>query len=252
MAGIRAAGVVSAVILVTASIHMQAQAPRIVRAGDRALLAARMPLTTDTIDAFVVSNGVREPGSTTIRSITRQQEGTEPVYEIRTVNWTPQGDTTVATMRVRVKDLALVFHRVTAAHDSAAVTASSTHLTGWVVLPNTPISLLDRTLPQPVFGVEGQVPWLLPLLPLEAGYRALVPHFSPWAGEERWDTVTVVGAERVVLGGRAIDCWKVDTGHLGPPGYRMYRWIDRKSRRVTQSALLGGSGGREYWSYLRP
>jgi hypothetical protein len=124
-------------------------------------------------------------------------------------------------------------------------------LTGWVVLPNQPLILLDRSLDHPVFGVEGQVPWLLPLLPLAAGYRAQVPHFSQWNGGEEWDTVTVVGSERVMLGSQSFDCWKVDTGPLGPPGYRMYRWIEKTSRRVVQSVLRGGASEPQYWAYLR-
>jgi hypothetical protein len=120
-----------------------------------------------------------------------------------------------------------------------------------VVLPNQPVILLDRTLEYPVFGVEGQVPWLLPLLPLAAGYRAVVPHFSQWRGGEGWDTVTVVASERVTVGGRSYDCWRVDAGPVGPPGYRMHRWIDKVSRRVVQSALRGGDAEPEYWSYLR-
>jgi hypothetical protein len=209
-----------------------------------------MPLTTDTVDDYVVENGTRTLASTSVRSIARRQD-TEPAYEIRTVHWTTGGDTSFTTMLVRADDLSLVFHRVKAPHDSAAVTASHTHLTGWVVLPNTPVRLLDQTLGSPVFGVDGQVPWLLPLLPLADGYRAVVPRFSPWAGREQWDTVTVIAAERVALGSSTFDCWKVDLGPLGPPGYRMYRWIDSRSRRVVQSVLRGEPPQREYWSFLR-
>jgi hypothetical protein len=135
--------------------------------------------------------------------------------------------------------------------DSAAVTVSHDHLTGWVVLPNQPPILLDRTLEHPVFGVEGQVPWLLPLLPLTAGFHAVVPHFSQWSGAEKWDAVAVVASERVTLATRSVDCWKVDAGPMGPPGYRMYRWIGQQSRRVIQSALLTTGPGPEYGSYLR-
>jgi hypothetical protein len=154
-------------------------------------------------------------------------------------------------MVVRMRDLALIFHRVKAHDDSAAVTVSHDHLTGWVALPNTAPVLLDRTLDHPVFGVEGQVPWLLPLLPLSAGFRGFVPHFSQWNSAEKMDTVVVVGSERVTLAGHSFDCWKVDVGPLGPPGYRMYRWIDKHSRRVIQSVLRGAGAGPEYWSYLR-
>jgi hypothetical protein len=153
-------------------------------------------------------------------------------------------------MAIRAKDLSLIFHRVKGARDSAAVSASRNHATAWVVLPNQPVRLFDLTLPAPVFGVEGQIPWLLPLLPLAAGYRAVVPHFSQWEGREAWDSVAVIGTETVSAGGRTYEAWKVDLGPLGPPGYRMTRWIDRRTRRVVQSVLRGSSGA-EYWSSLR-
>jgi len=241
----------SIVCVLAASPARKAQGPEIIRAGNPALMATRMPLTTDTVDNYVLSNGVRELAGTTVRAITQPQAGAESVYEIRTIHSTVRGDTSVTIMVVRTQDLSLVFHRVKAPRDSAAVTASRTHLTGWVVLPNQPVILLDRSLEYPVFGVEGQVPWLLPLLPLAAGYGVVVPHFSQWQGGEQWDTVTVVGSERVTIGRQSFDCWKLDTGPLGPPGYRMYRWVDKGSRRVVQSVLRAAVDGREYWSYLR-
>jgi len=237
--------------LASASRWVSAQAPEAIRAGSVALRGVRMPLTSDTVDNYVVTGGVRQLAGTTVRSITMHQDAVEPVYQIRTIHWTLRGDTSVTTMVVRAQDFSLVFHRVKAPRDSAAVTASRNHLTGWVVLPNQPVILLDRTLEYPVFGVEGQVPWLFPLLPLTAAYRAVVPHFSQWEGGEGWDTVTVVGSERVTIGTRSFDCWKVDTGTLGPPGYRMHRWIEKASRRVVQSVLRGGPSEPEYWSYLR-
>ena len=230
---------------------VRAQAPDTIHAGSPALRGATMPLTTDTVDNYTLTGGVRQLSSTTVRSITRHQDAAEPTYLIRTLHWTARGDTSVTTMVVRADDYSLVFHRVKAPRDSAAVTASRNHLTGWVVLPNQPVILLDRALEHPVFGVEGQIPWLLPLLPLAAGRQFVVPHFSQWDSAEKWDVVTVIGSEDVTVGSRSFDCWKVDMGSLGPPGYRMYRWVDKASRRIVQSMLRGGATETEYWSYLR-
>lgn len=78
-----------------------------------------------------------------------------------------------------------------------------------------------------------------------------MPHFSQWSGVENWGAVVVVASERVTVAAQSFDCWKVDVGPLGPPGYRMYRWVDKQSRRVIQSVLRGTGTGPEYWSYLR-
>lgn len=230
---------------------LTAQRVDTVRVGSPSVRAASMPLTSDTVDSYALRAGVRTPVSTTVRTITHEREGPEPVYRIHTLHWAAQGDTSTSTITVRASDLSLVYHRVKASHDSAAVSASRDHLTAWVVLPRQPVLLLDRTLERPVFPVEGQVPWLLPLLPLAPGYRAAIPHFSQWDGREAWMNLEVLADESVTIGARTYRCWKVDTGPLGPPGYRMIRWIDQGSRRVVQSVLRGGGDGPEYWSHLR-
>jgi hypothetical protein len=230
--------------------RLEAQGVDTIRVGNPAIAGSLMPLTTDTVDDYVLTGGHRQRTGTTIRSIVMHQDPGDRTYEIRTTS-TGGGDTTLSTMVVRVHDLSLVFHRVKARSDSAAVTVSRDHLTGWVVLPNQPPVLLDRMLEHPVFGVEGQVPWLFPLLPLATGFRAVVTHFSQWSGTENWSAVAVVASERVTIAGQSFDCWEVDMGPLGPPGYRMYRWVEKQSRRVIQSVLRGTGTGPEYWSYLR-
>jgi hypothetical protein len=229
---------------------IRAQPLETVRVGSPVLRGATLRVGSDTVDDYIVNEQGRQLTATTVRTITIRPDSVEPSYEIKTLHWAAHGDTSVSVMMVRAQDLSLLFHRVKAARDSAAVNASRAHLTAWVVLPNQPIRLLDLPLSSPVFGVEGQIPWLFPLLPLGLNYRAAVPHFSQWDGRERWDTVTVLSAERVTIGPYAFDCWKVDVGALGPPGYRMTRWVDRRTRRVVQS-VLRGSSGPEYWSYLR-
>ena len=70
-----------------------------------------------------------------------------------------------------------------------------------------------------------------------------------WAKGERWRTYTVIGSESVESGARSLECWKVDAGPLGPPGYVAYTWVEKTSHRIVQSALLNPAGGREYHSY---
>ena len=48
-----------------------------------------------------------------------------------------------------------------------------------------------------------------------------------------------------------LECWKVDTGELGPPGYRAIRWIDKSSRRIIRTVLKGLPTQPEYWTLAR-
>jgi hypothetical protein len=237
-------------LLMLSSSGLAAQRVDTVVVGSASLRSARLDPGIDTVDSYVVAGSQRTPTSTTIRTITSRQESGEQRYIIRTLHWAPRGDTGVSVMTLR-GDYSVVQHRVKGLRDSAAITASRSHLTGWVVLPDQPIMLIDRDIDHPVFPVEGQIPWLFPLLPLAPGYRAVVARFSQWDNKEVWSELAVIASENVELKGRTFDCWKVDTGALGPPGYRMFRWIDRRTRRVIQSVLRGADGQPEYWSYLR-
>jgi hypothetical protein len=159
-------------------------------------------------------------------------------------------DTSHSMTMVHRRDLALVHHEVRARRDSTNVTVNGDYLTGWSVLPGAPTQLIGLRMGRAVFPVEGQIPWLMGLLPLREGYRAAVPHFSEWTGKEGWDHLEVAAEEHVIVNGRGYDCWRVDAGPLGPPGYRMTRWIDSTTRRVVQSALRGPAGQTEYWSWM--
>jgi len=218
-----------------------------VRVGSTALRGVSL-----TPGAFVLENFVRRDGgdelvSTTRQTVHRAAPDGDPVWIVETVH--ASDDTTVSSAVVRADDFSLVHQRVKAPADSAAVTAGRRHLTGWVVLPDEPVRLLDRRLERAVFPVEGQVPWLFPLLPLADGYAAAVSHFNPWRGEETWQTIRVLGTEPIEIAGRTFDCWKVDGGELFP-GYRVTYWVDRPTRRIVRGVARGDGDGPVYWSQL--
>lgn len=134
-----------------------------VRVGHPALHAARLGPGTETVDSYVIDAGVRKTTALTRRTIALDSIQGEPAYRIRTVHGTPDGDSSISIMIVRAHDLSLTHHDVRAPRDSMSVTLSGVHLTGWVVLPDTPARLLDRTLPGAVFAVDGQLLQLLAL-----------------------------------------------------------------------------------------
>jgi hypothetical protein len=215
-----------------------------VRVGSRFVETDLLRPGTYVLDNFRVDGGNRTLVSRTTQTVAVRPE----TVEIRTTH-ASSSDTSHSVTVVRRRDLAMVHHQVRAPRDSTDVTVNGEYLTGWTVLPGTPTQLIALRLDHQVFPIEGQIPWLMGLLPLEDGYQAAVPHFSEWAKQEAWDHLKVQASERVQIGETTIDCWKVDVGPLGPPGYRMTRWIDKATRRVVQSALLGPAGQTEYWSW---
>ncbi len=219
-----------------------------VRVGSPQLRGAKLRLGTETIHSFMLHEGVKRPISTTTQTIWRGREGGQNVYIVRSIHVGPRGDTTAGTIVVRESDFALIRHKVKGVGDSAAIAFSGAQITGWVVLPEEPIRLLDLRVPEAVFPIEGQIPWLLTVLPFREGFAAAIPHFSEWEGEEVWKNVKVISSEDLQRDRRRVECWKVDTGQLGPPGYRAIRRIEKSTGRILQSVLRGSEGGPEYWS----
>ena len=222
-----------------------------VRAGSAALRPRLLAPGTHTIRSYKLEAGVETPVSRTTQTVEVAELGEDEVYRVRTVH-ASASDTTSTLTIVRRRDLALLRQDVRASRDSATVTVDDLHLTGWSVLPNKPVRQLDRRLARPVLPLEGQLPWLLGLLPLRDGYVGAIEQFSPWEGEEVWRRIEVLGSECVRVGESDVDCWLVDAGPLGPPGYRATRWIDKRSRRVLQTVLRGEPGSPEYWSLTVP
>ena len=237
--------------LIGMSAPLGAQEVDTVRVGSASLEGARLLPGAVVMESFKRVDGVDTPTSTTTQHVAPGRRDSEDVYVISTVHASPDGDTTRSSIVVRAADFSLMHHRVKAARDSAAVTATATYLTGWVALPDQPVSLLDRQLDHPVFPVEGQIPWLFPLLPLAPGYAATIPHYSEWAGAEQWKTARVTGTETVRRGAEAVDCWVVDGGELFP-GYRVTYWVAKNTRRIIQGVARGAGTGPEYWSKAGP
>ncbi|MGD8495953.1 MAG: hypothetical protein PVF05_07150 [Gemmatimonadales bacterium] len=235
--------------LAVCPLRAAAQGVDTVRVGDPALGgAAPVP------GVYVIENHRRDAGVDSLTGTTRQEvrRGQADGVAVWIVAFEHvSGDTTRSSIVVRADDLSLLHYRVKAPRDSAAVTADAGYLTGWTVLPEQAPQLLDRELEAPVFPIEGQVPWLFPLLPLREGYAAAIPHFNPWRGDETWSEIRVLGTETIQLHGRDVACWKVDGGELFR-GYRVTYWVDRETRRVVRSEARGEGAGPLFWAELAP
>jgi hypothetical protein len=227
--------------------HARSQGVDTVRVGSASLTAASLTEGTTIFESHILESGERKPLSTTEVTISRRRSDGEDEYVIHSVHASTSGDTTVGTIVVRAKDYALLYHRVKAATDSAAVTSTGDHLTGWAVLPGQPTRLIDLDLDHPVFPVDGPQPWLVGLLPLREGYAAAIPRFSQWNGGEVWKEVAVLGSETLDVDGVPVDCWVVDMGPLGPPGYRATSWVNKSDGLVVRGVLRGQSDQPEFW-----
>lgn len=220
-----------------------------VRVGSHILEGAVPALGTTSIESFKIHQGVRTPISRSILTIEQAIENGLPVYKVSIIHWAVgRGDSGLTTIVVRQKDFALLRHKVKTSHDSAVVVYSHGFLSGWVVLPNKPVMLIDMKTPQPVFPADGPAPWFLSALPLKENFSAVIPRYSMWEQSEFNEELHVIGTERLERNGEKIECWKVDNGPFAIPGYRAFRWVDKKTKKILQSVLRGKAEEPEYWS----
>lgn len=69
-----------------------------------------------------------------------------------------------------------------------------------------------------------------------------------WEMSEFYEEVRVVGTDTLERNGKRVECWKVDNGPFAIPGYRAYRWVDKKTKGILQTVLRGKPEDPEYWS----
>jgi hypothetical protein len=219
------------------------------RVGSDILDGAAPFLGTISIESFKLQEGVQTPVSRSILTIGEGLEDGLPVYEVSiTHSATGRADSALTTIVVRKKDLALLRHKVKASHDSAVVLYSQGFLSGWVVLPNRPVFLIDTRTSWPVFPVDGPAPWFLSALPLRENFKVVIPRYSMWDNSEHYEHSEVIGTEVLERNGNKIECWKVDNGPFAVPGYRAFRWVDKQTKRILQTVLRGKPDQPEYWS----
>ncbi len=219
------------------------------RVGNQILEGAVPFLGTSRIESFKLHDGVRTPVSHSVQTIEQDVEDGLPVYRVTIIHWAGgRGDSGVTTIVARQKDFALLRHKVRASHDSAVVLYSQGFLSGWVVLPNKPILLIDMISSRPVLPIDGPAPWFLSALPLKDGFSVVIPRYSMWDKAERYEELTVIGKEMFERNGKKIECWKVDNGPFAIPGYRAFRWVDKQTKKILQSVLRGKPEEAEYWS----
>jgi len=218
-----------------------------VRAGSPALQGVAVREGTYVLANYRQVEGVDTRQSTTTQTLRWGRVGDVYAWFISTTHVSP--DTTQTEVAVRADDLSLLHQRVKGVLDSTAVSASRDYLTGWVHLHEQEPLLLDRTLDYPVFPVEGQIPWLFPLLPLAEGYTATIEYFSPWNAGTVTKTIRVLGTETIEVAGERFETWKVDGGRLFG-NYIVTYWIDQATRWVVRGIARGSGDGPVFWSEL--
>ena len=236
-------------LVILLSSGLIAQTIDTIRVGDGTFGSTKPMAGTYIIENYRIKGGVEELRSVTTQTIAMDTLDNLPVYHV-SFEHASATDTTYSMITARQSDLSLLFQQVKGKYDSAAVAMVGHHISGWVALPDKPIKLINQMPDHRVFPVEGQVPWMFPLLPLKLGYSVAFPQYSVWEAAEQWRYLTVIGEDNLTINGVTFDCWTVDGGILFQD-FKVKFWVDKHMMRIVQGIATSETSDTVYKSLLR-
>jgi hypothetical protein len=121
------------------------------------------------------------------------------------------------------------------------VTFIGHHARGWSLQNDRRVNV-DYQLPETSFA-GSMLRWIVPNLPLAAGYKITLSTFSIWKNSEDKGVLTVTGAETVEVGDKKYDTWLLQSSS----GVRT--WVEKSTGRVVQ--VFTPDTGRGYWLVKR-
>jgi PadR family transcriptional regulator len=220
-----------------------AQAPMAPVLSPASVAARGLPIRTDTLDFLTGSR--RQFQGYYVHAVARAALGGRQAYIVTMNHRSPGSDDHFQSDTVAVDSATLspVWHRYHAWDDSAVVSFSGRHATGWS-LRNGRSTKVDFTLSDAAFD-GSLVRWILGGLPLAPGYQETITAFDIWSNKEQFTRFTVTGTEAVPLRSAKVESWVLEPSS----GYR--RWIAKQSAVIVQEYDPKGGGGIGFWLIKR-
>jgi len=206
-------------------------------------IAARgLPIRADTVDGLGGEKEAHNWFGSYIYAVARTTIGGKPAYLV-TMNYASKEKGTFQsdTLALDATTLAPLWRRFHARTDSASVTFTGRHATGWS-LQNDRRVTLDFELPETSFAGP-MLRWILPALPLAAGYQGNFSTFNMWRNAEDRGTIAVSSAETVDIGEKKYDAWLLQS----PTGGRT--WVEKSTGRILQ--IFTPDARKGYWLVKR-
>lgn len=202
---------------------------------------------TDTLVSFIESDGVKDKISENVRKI----DFANNQYKITTYN-IPAGndDFTKVEAILDAGDLHILSFYLKAKNDSALAKYNKGQIRGWLQIPRKEKMLINYTYDGNTFLSDGNTPWLIGLLDLKENSTIVIPVFHLFSNSLRWKSYTVLGEESITIKDITFNCWKVDAGPQGPPGFNAFHWYDKPSGQLLRVELSKDGESARYVSEL--
>jgi hypothetical protein len=206
------------------------------------IAAHGLPIRADTVDGLQSEKDARGWFGFYVYAVARTTLGGKPAYVV-TMNYTSKEKGTFQsdTLALDATTLAPLWRRFHARTDSASVTFAGRHATGWSLQNDNRVTI-DYQLPETSFAAP-MLRWILPALPLAAGYQVSLSTFNIWKNTEDKGTIAVSSVETVDIGGKKYDSWLLQS----PSGART--WVEKSTGTIVQVFTPGPRNG--YWLVKR-
>jgi hypothetical protein len=206
------------------------------------IAAHGLPIRADTVDGLAGEKDARGWFGFYVYAVSRTTIGGKPAYEV-TMNYTSRekGSFQSDTLALDATTLAPIWRRFHARTDSAFVRFEGRRATGWS-LQNERRVTVDYQLPETSFAGP-MLRWILPSLPLAAGYQVGLSTFNIWKNTEDKATIAVSSAETVDIGGKKYEAWVLQS----PSGART--WVEKSTGRIIQ--MFTPDSRKGYWLVKR-
>jgi hypothetical protein len=216
--------------------------------GAPTLRAGSLQSGSDTTESFRLDNGMRIAVATITRTVSREQQGSTPVYRVVIRNQSSRGDSSRSETIIDAHSFALISQTVRATSDSGQVAYDKGRLIGWIQAANDSLRIFELKPDSLVFPDDGALPWLVTMLPLGPGKKFELLSFNMWAKREVPLAFTVVREDTVRYRSRLDTCWVVQvTGRGGPPGFDYFNWVSRRTHQLLQAAFLKTDAAAQFW-----
>ena len=201
-----------------------------------------LPIRADTVDGLAGDKEAHNWFGFYVYGVSRATIGGKSAYLV-TTNYTSKEKGTFQsdTLALDAANLAPLWRRFHARTDSASVTFSGRHASGWSIQNDKRVTV-DYQLPETSFAGP-MLRWVLPALPLAAGYQATLSTFSIWRNAEDRAAINVSGAETVDVAGKTYDAWLLQS----PSGGRT--WVDKSTSGIVQ--IFTPESRRGFWLVKR-
>ena len=196
----------------------------------------KIRIGSDTLVTFKVKDGVRSKISDNIITIAASQDN--KFYKITTQN-IPTGNDNVTTVHALIDfdDLHLIQIKLEAKTDSGYAEFRDRHVTGWSRLPKENLKTIDFQSNDEPFLNDGNTPWFAGLFPMEKNKIVVVPEFVLFTNTIKYVEYTAIKQETIETEYGGFECWKLNAGHVGPPGYTSYHWYEKNTGRLIRYEL---------------